>query len=434
MIFLKQIKAMRISHLLCILLMIIFGCKKDDNAENIVITNNMGEIKYLPPLWGKSYIENQNWLNAPPSIFGNWSFNDRVLLNFRKNDNTISLQCLKPENGELCWEWNDWFNPLTEQTNGSSVLLKDNILHWKTGTRQYWINIDNGSTIKKNDGDQVFSKNMTFYGDTYFCNGVNYDSFPNLRIKCIYQGDFYEVSPEMVLMPTVDLSQTLNDRAADVSSVIPYVDGNDTVLIVAWQQVFPNWDFQSYLGNYNLSQKERIYDNVPLCEINRKGVLYQPIKRHNNTVITNVGESLICYDFLTGEKVWENEFGHDFSFSGFEISENVLVANCEDKNLYGIDPQTGQILWTGEGAGTSSLLQDRIMDGVVYFNGGSSGYFHAVDIHTGKTLWKLDPYLYEDSNAYWSGGDVHVVKPSSSEKGYVIINNALNTYCFEAAK
>ena len=422
-----------LTYLLAISIFFSCGCSKNDDGKN-TSTNSKGEIEYLSPIWSKSYIENQNWLDAPPGIFGNWSFNDVVLTNFRKSDNTIVLQCLNPINGEVCWEWGDWFHPETEQTNGNSVLVSNNILHWKTGRRQYWLDLENGTTVKKFEGNQNFSINMKSLGNTYFWNGTNYDTFPNLRIKCIYQGDFMDEAPELILMPEVDLNQTLNNRASDITSVIPYIEETDTMLIVAWQQVFPNWEFQSYLGLYNLSQQDWVYKKIPLCEVKRKGILYQPLKKYGNMVITNVGKSLISFNYLTGDKVWEKEFGHDFSFSGFEISEDILVANCEDKNLYGIDPNTGQILWTGEGAGTSSLLQDRIMDGVVYFKGGSSGYFHAVDIHTGKTLWKLDPYLYEDNNAYWSGLDVHVIKPESSEKGYVVINNALNTYCFEAAK
>lgn len=420
------------TYLLAISIFLSCSCNKNDDEDSS--TNSAGEIEYLSPIWNKSYIESQNWLDAPPSIFGNWSFDDRILTNYRNSDNSITLQCLDATNGSVCWEWSDWFNSTSEQTDGRFTIVKDNILHWKSGTRQYWLDIRNGTTLKRFEGDQVYDYRMYDFFGSYINLGTVNDSFPELRIKGVFKGDFFDEYPELILLPKVDLSQTLNDRASDITSAIPYNDGNDTMLIVSWQQVFPDWEFQSYLGLYNLSKQEWIYEKEPLCEVNRKGVLYQPLKKYKNTVITNVGKNLISYNYLTGEKVWDREFGHDFSFSGFEISENILVANCEDKNLYGINPNTGQILWTGEGAGTSSLLHDRIMDGVVYFKGGSSGYFHAVDIHTGETLWKLDPYLYEDNNAYWSGGDVHVIKPQSSEKGYVIINNALNTYCFEAAK
>jgi outer membrane protein assembly factor BamB len=142
---------------------------------------------------------------------------------------------------------------------------------------------------------------------------------------------------------------------------------------------------------------------------------------------------LICYNYYTGDLVWEREFPHDFSFSGFEIEDGILVGSCENKILYGIDARLGNILWTSEGAGTNSKLENRILNGIVYFGGGSSGFFHAVDIHSGKTIWKLDPYKYEDNKAFWTWS-VNVVPGNDGEKGRVIIQNALHAYCFEAVK
>lgn len=430
-IFRNQLIPMRTSSLLLLLVILIWGCNKEKLSLD---RNSQGEIECLKPLWKNKYIENQNWLDAPPGIFGNWSFGNRVLMEYRGSDNSIVLRCIDPVDGAISWEWRDWFHSETEQTNGRYYFLKDNVLHWKSGDRQYWLNLQSGKTIKRHNVMQNFGYIMEHLSDKYFVIGKDWELYPGLGIGCVYQGNFYDENPEQVLVPEVNLDQTQGYRASDITSIIPYVQGSDTLLIVAWQQVFPEYNFQSYLGLYNLSLKTWVYNNVPLYKVDRKGVLYQPLKRYKNTVITNVGKSLVCFDFLKGEKVWEQEFDHDFSFSGFEISDDILVANCEDKNLYGINPQSGDILWRGEGAGTSSKLQNRILNGVVYFSGGSSGYFHAVDISTGETLWKLDPYLYEESNAYWSTADVHVSKPTTSENGYIIINNALNSYCFPAAK
>ena len=409
------------------------SCEKAKQGD-LAVTNSSGQIEYLPPLWKIPLFEDDDVSIFKPALFGNWGFGEQALIIRAKKGNLpITLTSVDIEDGSVNWEWNGWFNPETELTDGIYYFLNDNILHWKTGSRQYWIDLSDGSTIKKINGDQTFTKNMNTLGDKYFWNGINYDSFPGLRIKSIYQGNFFDENPKMVLMPTVDENQTLNDRAADITSAVPIIDGVDTMLIVAWQQVFPNWDFQSYLGLYNLSKKEWVYEKVPLCEINRKGILYQPLKKFNNSVITNVGTSLISYNYLTGEKIWEQDFDHDFSFSGFEISNNILVASCENKVLYGLDANSGQILWTGQGGGTNSDLENRILDGVVYFGGGSSGYFHAVDISNGQTLWKLDPHKYEYNNAKWDWSITVMPNPNGG-KGSVIIQNNLNAYCFEAAK
>jgi outer membrane protein assembly factor BamB len=205
------------------------------------------------------------------------------------------------------------------------------------------------------------------------------------------------------------------------------------MLVVAWQQVFPNYEFQSYLGLYNLSQKKWEYNNVVLNEQHQKGVLYQPMVKYERSIIANVHNSLICYDYLTGERIWEKEFPHDFSFSGYEISNDILVASCENETLYGLDPKTGRQIWIGQGSGTSTKLQDRIMNGILYFVGGASGKLHAVDIKTGKTIWKLDAALYDDPNQVrWSKADLNVVAPTGSGKGHIIVKNEVNWFGFEA--
>ena len=311
-----------------------------------------------------------NWLDAAPGIFGIWSFDGKALRTVRGENNLILLECIEPKTGEVLWTWSDWFHPETEHTNGRFVLLNDNILHWKSGWRQYWLDLNSGQTVHKHLGEQLYDFKMFSLEDLHISLGANYESFPGLKIQSAYTGGFYDSEWDLLLMPSVDQNQTLGDRAADITSAIPvYIDG-EIHLVISWQQVFPNWNFQSYLGLYNLDKDKWIYEKVVLDSVGRKGILYTPLTKYKETVIANVAKKLICYDYLSGSLVWEREFGHDFNFSGFEISEDILVANCEDENLYGIDPATGDILWQTGGAGTSSRLRNRVLNGVVYFVGG----------------------------------------------------------------
>lgn len=422
---------MRTSSLLLFLVILSWGCNKEELSLD---RNSEGEIEYLKPLWKMPLYEDNDASIFKPALFGNWGFDNQALIVTAKKDHRpIALTSINIEDGSVNWEWDDWFHPETEMTNGRYYFLKDNVLHWKTGNRQYWLNLESGKTVKRHKGAQNFSYKMEHFDDTYFAIGKDWELYSGLGIGCVYQGNFYDENPEQVLVPEVNLDQTQGYRASDITSIIPYVQGSDTLLIVAWQQVFPEYNFQSYLGLYNLSQKIWVYNKVPLYKVDRKGVLYQPLKRYKNTVITNVGKSLICYDFFKGTKVWEQEFEHDFSFSGFEISDNILVGSCENKILYGLDAESGRIIWRGEGAGTNSDLENRILNGVIYFGGGSTGYFHVVDIYSGRTLWKLDPYRYEENNSGWDWSITVMADPNGG-KGKVIIQNYLHAYCFEAAR
>ncbi|MBS4012708.1 MAG: PQQ-binding-like beta-propeller repeat protein, partial [Bacteroidetes bacterium] len=97
---------------------------------------------------------------------------------------------------------------------------------------------------------------------------------------------------------------------------------------------------------------------------------------------------------------------------------------------YRLNPETGGVVWTGEGAGTSSRMS--YMNGVVYFVGGSTGKLHAVDAYTGETVWRLDAELIEGSNAEFRTNAVYVIPGEGNEKGKVVALTHMHAYCFEA--
>jgi hypothetical protein len=426
---------MKLYIYLCIAIVFSLSCCGEGEENDNVTTNQKGEIEYLPQLWRKSHIESGNWLDYSNSVGGNWIFNGLAIIPIRTISGTIELHGLELTTGEAAWKWSDFYNPNQEAIKGRFTIFEDNVLHWKTGKLQYWLDVTKGETVKKYSGDTYFNKYTNELNGMYYWSGIVTDSFPGLQIGGIFKGDFYDETLKLILLPNVDTTMTFHDRASTISSAVALNIEGEESLIVTWQKIFPpEWIVQSYLGLFNMASKEWVYNDIVLNEPSSIGNIENPLVKHNNTVITNIGTNLFCYDYLTGEKVWSRDFDHVFKFSGYEISEGILIANCENKILYGINLETGQTLWTGEGAGTSSRLHDRVLNGVLYFVGGSSGAFHAVDIKTGKTLWRLDPYNYEESNAYWNVGTVYCSDLGDDKNGYIIIQNTLNTYCFEAIR
>ncbi len=409
------------------------SCEKANEGD---AKNSSGQIEYLPPLWEKTHTESGRWLDYSTSTGGNWIFGNIAVVPFSNLQGKMTLQGFDISSGELVWEWGDFFNPEQEAINGRYVFEEDGVLHWRTGNKAYWVDVRNGTTVQKHQTDAYFTIYRNDLNGTIYWNATETDSFPELLVVGVFTGDFYDAFPSLALFPDVDTTMIFGGtRATQISTSLPTIIEGQRHLVVTWQQVFPpEWIVQSYLGLYNLDENLWVYNDVVLAEPATWGNIENPLVKHGNTIISNISTKLFCYNYLTGEEVWSKDFDHNFKFSGYEISDGILVANCENKVLYGINPETGQTIWTGEGAGTSSSLHDRILNGVVYFAGGSSGYFHAVDIKTGETLWKLDPERYEKSNAYWNGGTVYCADLGDDKKGYVIIQNALNTYCFEAAK
>jgi outer membrane protein assembly factor BamB len=229
----------------------------------------------------------------------------------------------------------------------------------------------------------------------------------------------------------LDLSEIVPPRIGRVSFSKPFIRDRDTFVSLTYQQIHKDIKFSSYLGLYNDTQDEWIYDSIQLNKPDIWGVVSGPIKIYNDKVYINQDRNILCHDLMTGELIWKRSFPKDFLFSGFIVKEGVVVANCENSVLYGLDASTGKTLWEGMGAGTSNPLNDRYLNGIVYFSGGSTNRIHAVDIHTGETVWLLEASKYDEDVDEFKP-DIYVVPQEEGEEGKVIIFTPLDAYCLPA--
>lgn len=407
------------------------SCQKADSIIDYK-HNEEGEVIKAPYLW-KIPMHKEGSSDSGPSIQGNMVFGETSLIRTSESPVKKNLTLIDCSDGARLWDWSDWYQPETEGASFNSYVYSDNILHWATGTRNYWVNLSNGFTHYKIRRETGIRSVIKYDDEVYFAIGDPIDTLEEYQTAVVLSGNFVTGELKQILVPEFNLENAIGNRIGQVTSIIPIKKDTQTLLIVAYQEIFPNWEFVSYLGLFNMSEKVWIYDKIKLNEKSQKGVLYQPMKLFDGSVILTVGNALMCYDYLTGEKIWERQFPHDFSFSGFEVADGVLVANCENLRIYGLDPGNGNILWENEGSGTSSNLLDRIMNGVAYFSGGGPNRIFAVDIHTGEILWRLDPREYESSNAYWTW-DIYVVPSQHGGMDKVIACSGTHAYCFEAAR
>jgi outer membrane protein assembly factor BamB len=75
------------------------------------------------------------------------------------------------------------------------------------------------------------------------------------------------------------------------------------------------------------------------------------------------------------------------------------------------------------------------MNGVVYFTGGGDGLLHAVEIETGKHLWRLQsPDLKHNRGAWFKEVVRTIPADAEGEKGKVIVSSYLSAFCYEAAR
>src|SRR5690606_28108197 len=144
---------------------------------------------------------------------------------------------------------------------------------------------------------------------------------------------------------------------------------------------------KSAFGLYNLSQRKWVYQDRILLEPQRGGVVDWCPVIHEEKIYWNANRDIICSDLRTGAEIWRESFRQDFRFTPLIVEDNKVIANNEDTWLYALNAKTGTEIWKTPSAGTSSHLV--CLDGYIYYIGGGDGSLHAVELSTGKRIWKL---------------------------------------------
>ncbi|MCK4664105.1 MAG: PQQ-like beta-propeller repeat protein [Bacteroidales bacterium] len=399
----------------------IIGIQFDDN----------GVIISLPYQWKKS-LHSSNTYHSNGYIKFPIIYNENIIIPTTGKDGTQYLSMVNSNTGKIEWQWNDIF---TESSGGDmelySLFKNNNLLTWQVGGRSYCINLDNGTTQWKFLRNNTFNSNLSGIDNTYFTRG-NTDHFPGYYIDIGFKGNLLIGEIEEFLIPNFSFNHSIAGRCCDVTEMVPYTINSVQHLVVVYQELTSSeiWNFQSFLGLFNLETNEWVYDHKIMNEPNLNGVSLASPVIYDNKFYANIGHELVCHNITTGEQIWSKQFTQDFMFSGFIIEEGKIIANNENLTLYCLDPETGNEIWTGEGAGTSSRMS--YLNGIVYFVGGSDGKFHAVDISTGKTVWRLNAEIIEDYDGLFRPYAVYVFSGENGNKGKIIALTDMYAYCFEA--
>ena len=416
------------STILTVLLTLLFACKKDmplDRTANGVVVS-------------RSYNWKTPQYSGGPSMTGSY-FMSPIYYNGNIAVPTIGegkqyMTLLDSDNGNILWKWSDLFQPDTEQIDIYYYYQQGNLLTYQKGNRSYCINMDTGATQWKFRRDNYFLVSFSGLNNDYFSFGSS-PAYPNLDVKTLYKGDVQTGSQEEFLVPNFTGIHTMGDRMADVTKAIPYMLNGAQHLVITWQELTSSdyWFFQTNLALYNLETNQWIYEKKEMNEPNINGVVLAPLKFYDGKVYANVGKELVCHDIATGAQLWSRSFAQDFMFSGFVIAEGKIVANCEDGYTYGIDPDTGAILWQTRSSGTSGRMS--YLNGVVYFVGGASGKLHAIDVASGRMLWAIEaPNLGEDSGNNFKTNAVYVFEAANGNPARVIALSHLYAYSFDAER
>ena len=112
----------------------------------------------------------------------------------------------------------------------------------------------------------------------------------------------------------------------------------------------------------------------------------QPLIEGDKMYINGV-RTLHCFDLNTGNTIWQKEFPEAIMDGNITVYKNTLMVPSTQIGMWGVDKQTGSILWYNKDV-DGNVLQVVQFDGVVYCTSTGYARLYAVNAETGATIWK----------------------------------------------
>ncbi|MGF1637591.1 MAG: PQQ-binding-like beta-propeller repeat protein [Cyclobacteriaceae bacterium] len=373
-----------------------------------------GVVTSMPFQWRTSLSTKSNLIKGSlvRDVIYDVSHNGNVLFPLQNGEHS-ELAMLSSSNGEILWQWDNLYEKDKYMFFGAFYQY-DNYLAFQQGERFYTIDLNNGATVQKALREHHVAR-ITGFKDMYFSSGNTGLDVPKPYKGGIYTGVIGQLEEGLLFTPAYSYEYINgNGYTGTVSGISTSLDKNQDVLLVyGFADALPNWQNNIYFGLYNFTQKKHIYDKIALESSVTSSAISQPIV-YNDKLYLSASKSIFCYELNSGNRIWKRDFPAGFTFSGYIIAGDKLLANSEDTYLYALDPATGQQLWKEKSSGTSSKMAS--LNGVVYFTGGGDGLLHAVDIATGKHLWRLRSPDLEVNRGAWFKREIMVIPPKRREK------------------
>ena len=356
-------------------------------------------------------------------------YNGNPIIATTEGDGDRWINLVDISTGEDIWKWNDNYEGSREKFSIVDAHFHNNLMTYQVGTRSYCINMDNGNTHWKWRHDRSLHANITGLDENVFLYGMPKDTLQEYNV---YVGNEMNINTGELnefLYTDIDFnSGGEGNRVTWIFNIKPFrhTDGK-IYLIVSSHDHLPNWHMNQFVGLYNYTDREWIYNRKMISEGYEAGTRY--IRVNGNKAYMTSGRSMNCVNIWTGERLWRKEVEGSIGISSFIVEEGKVIGQDEAMNVYCWNAETGSLQWQTDGAGTSSRL--RYLNGIVYFSGGSTSKIHAIDISTGKTVWLLKPELIEEDATDFKP-DIYAIEGENGEKGKIVVCTPMNAYCLEA--
>ena len=423
----KKMKTITKAIILLVIFLIVHpSCTKDEPIGELIEED--GTIVSVPYLWKRNlHKNNQPFSNS--IIDEHLVYNGNPIIATTEGNGDRWINLIDINTGQDVWKWNDIYEAPTEKFSIRRTHFYNNLMTYQVGSRSYCINLDNGTTYWKKRHNRSFNVKISGLDENVFLFGEPNDT---LQEYDTYVGNEMNINTGEInefLYTDIDFnSGGEGNRVTWVFHIEPFrhTDGKIYLMVVSHDH-FPNWYINQFVGLYNYTNREWVYNRKMISEGNNTGTNYMVIR--NDKAYMTSGHSMNCVDIWTGERLWRKEIQGSISFSSFIVEEGKVIGQDEAMNVYCWNAETGSLQWQTDGAGTSSRL--RYLNGIVYFSGGSTSKIHAIDISTGKNVWLLKPELIEEDATDFKP-DIYAIEGENGEKGKIVVCTPMNAYCLEA--
>ena len=264
----------------------------------------------------------------------------------------VSMTLRDPKTGERKWDWNDVlrdFEPVS--INRRSVYQFEHYLFYNYGPRNYCIDARTGQTIwRKVTGYSAFPT-AAMLGSIYFTKGTPQSLQDQSIVEDrVYAGDVRTGREREIVMPRYSRKSIRQEASWKhwiglIADIQPIKQGNDTLLLIPFTETAPTrYQFEAYIGLYNLTQQKWIYEH--------KRLNGQWTEAFNSSWLTVVGDKMFtilnnavaCPNWRTGELIWFRPLP-SFSAIPTPIEDKYLAVFSTDSRLFLLNINTGQTIW-----------------------------------------------------------------------------------------
>ena len=164
---------------------------------------------------------------------------------------------------------------------------------------------------------------------------------------------------------------------------------------------------------------ENVGDLKEVCEVqlNQPVVFSAGLLMVDDTLYVTTTRQTVALDAATCELRWRHvlDFIHKpigATQRGLGYSDGKVFRGTNDGRVMAFDARTGKVLWEVQGADTTKMemfssapisWQGKVFIGIAYSDAGIAGRLLALDIETGKELWRFNTTLgYNAGGGFWS--------------------------------